>query len=151
MSDGIKSKLEGLKGLQARFLKMRVGMETSQAALRGGMKVQSEAVMLVQRGPASGLVYTRGKIKHQASAPGEAPMSDTGNLASNIVLDFIREGHAQYVVVRSRAPYSKALEYGTKNMEPRPFLGPAYSKHKESIILDIVKEANQKIKAAKRG
>jgi HK97 gp10 family phage protein len=149
----VNFKITGLDKLAARLITTRTSIAEGlgRAAIRGGFKVQGEAVMLVQRGPKTGEVYKRRTVKHQASAPGEAPASDTGNLASNIVVDFIREGNAALVVVKSRAPYSIPLEFGTKNIEPRPFMRPAYRKHKNDIIKDIAKEVNQEIKRSDDG
>ena len=34
----------------------------------------------------------------------------------------------------SSAPYSKPLEFGTVNMQPRPFMQPALQKNKQKIV-----------------
>lgn len=61
---------------------------------------------------------------HRASAPGEPPSSDTGNLLSNIGHSITVEdtvvGH-----VRASTRYAMWLETGTRFMAPRPFLRPA--------------------------
>ena len=107
----------------------------ANALNRGAILVHSEAITTVQKGGRSGEVYKRKKIEHQASAAGEAPKSDTGNLAKNIVLNAAKKKGAQLIAtVESRASYSRALEYGTRKMEPRPFMQPSYEKHKARII-----------------
>ena len=75
----------------------------------------------------AGRVYRRRGIEHQASAPGQAPASDTGAL--------IQSGQAFYpsdpdpMIVRGIANWSAAyalmLEVGTEKMAPRPFGRPA--------------------------
>ena len=48
------------------------------------------AIAEIQRGRKTGRIYMKGthqNIPHRASAPGEAPATDTGTLVSNIVAD----------------------------------------------------------------
>lgn len=72
----------------------------------------------------SGKPYTRRGTTHQASAPGEAPAIDTGNLANSIQVDL----HGLSAVIGTNAEYAEALEFGTVRMAPRPFLAPAMAK-----------------------
>jgi|TARA_R110000803_G_scaffold29508_4_gene67236 HK97 gp10 family phage protein len=62
------------------------------------------------------------------SSPGDAPAGDTGFLASNIHL--IISGNGLEGEVQSRADYSAALEFGTRDMAARPFLQPALEQGK---------------------
>ena len=59
---------------------------------------------------------------HQASAPGEAPATDTGRLMGSIYFD--REGPLT-ATVGSKLAYAEWLEYGTSRMAPRPYFRPA--------------------------
>ena len=72
----------------------------------------------------SGRIYTRRSVTHQASAPGEAPAPDTGNLVASIVT---RQTDAMHSAVQSDAVYSLALELGRPevNLLPRPAWIPA--------------------------
>ena len=76
---------------------------------------------------------------HQASSPNNPPATDTGFLSANITMN-IRTGHDGSVIgqVISAAPYSAALEFGTKDMlalgGPRPFMQPALEKNKKKIV-----------------
>lgn len=115
-----------------RQLRLKLGRasKASSAAVRkvvayGAMKIHASAVTSIQQGPKTGIQYGR----HQASAPGEPPAADTGRLASGITLE-IADDEA---LVISNAAYSAALEFGTRFMEPRPFMMPAYVKHRDSI------------------
>lgn len=85
---------------------------------------QGYAQKSILRGKKTGYVYKRGNITHRASAPGEPPANDTGFLAQNIVSSPVDE-RQHSVEIRSNAPYSIHLEYGTMNMAARPFLRPA--------------------------
>lgn len=69
---------------------------------------------------------------HRASAPGESPATDTGELATSIMskMDILAPGKASAVVWTDK-PYGKYLEFGTKKIEPRPWLTPAVEKNRE--------------------
>ena len=58
---------------------------------------------------------------HQASAPGEMPAIDTGALAASIQTDVQRTKGTVY----TNSEYAEFLEYGTVNMEARPYMTPA--------------------------
>ena len=57
-----------------------------------------------------------------ASVGGEPPHRRTGMLQE--LIDFGQITHRD-VSIKSKAPYSYALEYGTLQMEPRPFFWPS--------------------------
>jgi len=81
--------------------------------------------------PKHGKVYKRGKKKHRASAPGEAPAIDMGNLVNSI--EVIKES-AGVDVVAVHAEYGAALEFGTEHIKARPFMGPAAQKVKPKFL-----------------
>ena len=95
-------------------------------------RISSTAKKLIQGGKKSGNVYKRGDKTHTASAPGEAPASDTGNLASNILVQYDKTKVTASVIANT--PYASALEYGSRGdpsrrippLPPRPFLRPAF-------------------------
>ena len=66
-------------------------------------------------------------IYHQASAPGEAPASRTGNLRTSIKPQF---ESALFWKVQVGAEYGAFLESGTRKMSPRPFGDPAFQQIK---------------------
>tara|TARA_R100000426_G_scaffold47896_1_gene35591 strand:- start:165 stop:578 length:414 start_codon:yes stop_codon:yes gene_type:complete len=92
-----------------------------------GNLVRNTAITSIQSGAKSGVMYG----KHQASAPGQAPATDTGFLQSNIVLNI--EASGLVANVESRAKYSKFLEFGTVKMKARPFMFPALEENKPKI------------------
>ena len=92
-----------------------------------GNLVRNTAITSIQSGAKSGVMYG----KHQASAPGQAPATDTGFLQSNIVLNI--EASGLVANVESRAMYSKFLEFGTVKMKARPFMFPALEENKPKI------------------
>lgn len=117
----------------------RLAQATDQAleAIRnviiaGVLKIDREAKILIDRGPKTGRMYG----KHQASAPGEAPATDTGRLVKSITWQTLRQGLA--ADVGSPLPYAVFLEEGTSKMAARPWLRPAFEAHAEDIISDIM-------------
>lgn len=100
--------------------------EASKAVRATVEKVRTDAVRSIQKGPKTGELYERTSSQnlspeHRASAPGEPPATDTGNLVSS--------SSAKSVgitgTVTFSAEYADSLEYGTFRMAPRPYLGPA--------------------------
>ena len=87
--------------------------------------VRNTAVESILQNPRAGDTVTRYNPKRtiRISKEGDPPAGDTGFLASNIhlVIDTDQLGAS----VESRAKYSEALEFGTKDMRPRPFMQPA--------------------------
>lgn len=80
---------------------------------------QIEAIIKVGMAePKTGNMYGN----HQASAPGDMPAMDTGNLANSIMVEFEEPTIA---VVYTNVDYSAHLEFGTMRMAPRPFMTPA--------------------------
>lgn len=85
--------------------------------------VREAAVGLVLNPPKTGRVYRRRGVEHQASAPGEAPASDTGRLARSIT---VRPDEARTAAtVNASTEYAAPLEFGTQRVEPRPYMRPA--------------------------
>ena len=68
---------------------------------------------------------------HTASKPGDAPNTDTGRLVSSIQKKAISPTEME--VGSYNLEYAKYLELGTSRMEARPFVQPAFDKHKENI------------------
>jgi HK97 gp10 family phage protein len=140
-------KVEGIARLKARLRALDANAKhpVRQAIAAGALAVEREAKTSVQRGSRTGRIYYRRNRTHQASAPGEAPKSDTGYLAGRITTVVDLDGLGANV--ESQAAYSKALEFGTTKMAARPFLFPAFEKMKERIkrnVGDAVKAAFKK-------
>jgi hypothetical protein len=78
-----------------------------------------EVDRILKTGPKTGRLYRRpGRAPHQASAPGQAPANDTGNLANSLDYNVQRIR----LEVGERAPYAIFLEDGTRKMKPRPHM-----------------------------
>src|SRR5262245_7162584 len=94
-----------------------------RAVIRGTEEVRNEAIRLVQSPPKTGRIYTRRGVEHQASAPGEAPATDTGRLVNSITTEYDEQNLSGKVSANTE--YAEYLEYGTARMDARPFMRPA--------------------------
>ena len=110
----------------------------------GGQLIRGEAIKSIQTGAKSGVVYQKYNPKrtHRASAPGQSPASDTGNLVSNII---VKQKDSNIVEVQSNANYSAYLEFCTSKMQPRPFMFPAFEVSKQPIIQATMNRVKKKI------
>ena len=125
--------------------------------------VRTRAIESILNDPKTGEIYTtlfftigkgEGRIvipygtrpAHQASAPGEAPASDTGTLVNSITTTIQREQLTATVSVHSIV--GKYLEFGTDRMAPRPFMRPALDQSAKQIKETIVKEVRTVLKGA---
>lgn len=117
---------KGLDNLERKFMEMPTRVE--EGTLEGlealGLMVQNSAREKVLKGPKTGRRYKKSaSVTHQASAPGEAPASDTGTLVRSILSEVQRS--ALEVIISAGTFYAKMLEYGTRMMAARPFMLPA--------------------------
>ncbi len=124
-------KVEGLDRIEnaARRVRDEVAKELTKALYASAKKVEAEAKKSVLSGGKTGRVYTRRTVTHRASAPGEAPASDTGRLVNSI--NGTLAGTTAEVTASAR--YSRPLEFGTAKMAARPFLFPALEKSRAWI------------------
>lgn len=133
-------KVEGVDDL--RRLMKRYGRK-AEGALDDGLKraaadTVTNARRSIQRGPKTGLTYPpiegRRGAPHQASAPGQAPATDTGSLVQSIAWQRQHGGYAS----GTRLKYGAHLEFGTRNMAPRPWLRPAADQAVDDLVPRIV-------------
>ena len=142
----IKFNVKNLKKVLSQLDKLEKDMELpfQEIVKGGGQLIRTEAIKSIQTGAKSGIVYQKynPRREHRASAPGQSPASDTGNLVSKII---VKQKSADVTNVESNANYSAFLEYGTSKMEPRPFMLPAFEKSKKPIINAVLKRVKNKI------
>lgn len=95
---------------------------------------------LMRDSPATGRTYRRGGVAHRASAPGEPPAPDTGDLLRSVRWRVRRDGQAWFAEVGSTLKKALYLEFGAARgtrgksgrvetvtwvLYPRPAWGPA--------------------------
>ena len=136
-----------LKGKKAHLDRLR--RLTAPSAMKaiagvihaGADSIRAVAYQSISRGSASG--NSGGKHQHVASRPGEPPNRDTGDLQAN--LKTVKDGPLSAQVV-SEAEHAAPLEFGTSNMEARPYLRPARDKMEPEIRADMARRINRIVK-----
>ena len=107
-----------------------------QICNKAAKNIETRAKIKIQSPPKTGRIYRHGKVEHQASAPGEAPATDTGNLVNSIASDRVRPMLHEVTV---GAEYSSCLEYGTSRMAPRPFFRPSFDEERDGFKREVDK------------
>jgi hypothetical protein len=106
----------------------RVGGLSQFASTRIGMAGTAANRRALLKRPRGGAVRNlRDAGVHQASAPGDPPAPDTGNLRKTIQLakpQRISKGNAIGWRIGIAAVYARALEYGYRRLAPRPYVAP---------------------------
>lgn len=126
----IRASLTGSKELKAAL--KRIGSNADKE-IEAAVRITAQAVRVhaqrsIARGTKSGTVYdkTQPRRSHRASAPGEAPATDTQRLIGSIRANVT--GTSASVIVNT--VYAAALEFGTSTIEARPFLIPALERER---------------------
>ena len=142
LSNSIPKEIKGLKGASAEVLFEFVSSMTRSTHKR--------AVQGIQRGPHSGRFYRSSvsNAMHQASAPGEYPMSDSGRLASSIEFELPKKGDmTPEGIVGTNLMYGKHLELKPSTRGGRPWLSRAFNEATdgaEALLAKIFKRINKK-------
>jgi hypothetical protein len=111
--------------------------EIDEVCENTALDIQARAQMAIMNPPKSGRIYRRGNVAHQASAPGEAPATDTAALVGSAYTEKL--GDSDYETGFT-AEYAAHLEFGAPNahIAPRPYLRPAVEAVKKAFI-DAIK------------
>ena len=95
-----------------------------EVALAGATATVRDARAQIQEQVGSGVKYSG--LPNQSSAAGEAPVDQSGGLVDTIRTDQEDvQGIGANALAGDGSGQAFALEAGTSNMEPRPFMGPA--------------------------
>lgn len=110
---------------------VRLGLQRTLLEEAPRMEEALRYTLSPEWGPRTGRTYRRGGRSdlaggriHRASAPGEPPARDTGELQDSVATDQsnVRGRRVKYVQVGVTAKHGAFLEEGTPKMDPRPFL-----------------------------
>lgn len=96
--------------------------EVSKAVEASALEALTDVRKAIQGPPKTGREYRRGTKTHRASAPGQAPATDTGALVSSTYITKV-DDYTQ--AIGSRLDYAVHLEFGTVSIAPRPAWLPA--------------------------
>lgn len=123
-------------------LTVKATAKTKSLIKRATMIVENSAKQSIQAGGNGETVQRYNPTRtHTQSKPLNPPATDTGYLVSQITMSVKQEQNGTVVgQIISAAPYSKALEFGTVTMQPRPFMQPALNKNKNKIVEMFVRE-----------
>lgn len=145
----VKIEINGLKEVQDAIrsyegdISRQLGLIVNAAALEATNDVKKA----IQGPPKTGREYKRGTVVHRASAPGQAPATDTGFLVSSI---YNEDRGPLTKAIGSRLPYAFYLEFGTRKIEPRPSWIPAVERTIPKMLKRVqIAIANAKAKAEK--
>lgn len=121
----------------------------SQGVFVTANEVRTQAIKSIQE-QSMGTYVTRsrqggGVYTHIAAAPGTTPNTDTGALVSSISVEM--DWDDSEAEVGSNLDYSGYLEFGTSDMEPRPWLQPAVDSKIDNLQENLAKAAEAVIKA----
>jgi HK97 gp10 family phage protein len=112
------------------------------------MELDAYAKQKIQGGGRGGKVYRRRTVTHQASAPGEFPKTDTGQLVSSL---FFRIGADKLsAFFGTKLAYGRYLEFGTSRMRARPWLRPTYKANEVKIVDRVRAAVLDAVRKAKR-
>ncbi len=118
-----KSDLRKLDTLAAKFT--RAGREFTQEAqhilVEEGNIIRNNILNEFSRGSKSGIIYKFKSVRHQSSAPGEAPAVRSGELERSVQFD-LPTALMLEVGTEGGGAYGEYLEEGTRKMKPRPWL-----------------------------
>ena len=135
MSDGIDLKISNLKAFNKKLNKRLQDNKVIEYVTRGTGMVMNTAKESITKG-GTGKTYEKYNPRrtHTASAAGQPPASDEGILVNDITMNVRTKTDGSVIgQIISAAPYSKALEFGTVNIQARPFMQPALQKNKRKI------------------
>jgi len=94
-------------------------------------EVRTQLIDTIESGTRSGREYKRGDKIHIASAPGEPPVTDSGQLVNSISQP-VKNGNNEYYIPITNE-YAMYLELGSINMRPRPFIQRSMDKAIEEL------------------
>ena len=128
----ISLSVSNVKELQAAINAIggKAERNVSRAIEATALGINRDVKDAIQRGDKTGRVYQRGNITHRASAPGEAPATDTGTLVSSI---YYEPQSGLLSMIGSRLAYAYYLEFGTMRIAPRPSWMPAVEANRDKF------------------
>lgn len=128
--------VDGVDELVAKLSRLEGGVSAGmgKVVFAGALTLSGIVKRSMNSGSHSGRTYRRGKKIHIASAPGEAPAIDYGNLVNSISAQLLSTGQQAVAEVSTNSEAGPMLELGTAKMAARPFFRPAVDEHEDEIM-----------------
>jgi hypothetical protein len=124
--------LKGFKEFDTKLtkIKQQFQREAKKEIAKTLLEIHGDTVKKLNQGKRSGTIYKKGANRyHQASAVGEYPKTDTGQLASSLYFDMEGEGSKVTGNFGTKAAHGKHLEYKPAAQGGRPWLKPQFDKY----------------------
>lgn len=130
----IEGKFTGGKKFEAAIKKLEKTHQVKMdlAVAEGAMIIHGEAVRSIQAHMSKGITYGN----HTASKPGYPPNTDTGRLVQSISVE--KRKDMEWAVGTNNL-VGVWMEFGTKNIAPRPWLSRAFVKTSKKVQAIIEK------------
>lgn len=140
----IRTKIKGLENVGMAF-------DSQPDKVRLGVIDGLEIILRLVTNRAQKKILTRGSGRkygrHQASAPGEAPATDTGTLVNSAETEIQKDNKNQiFGILSFIALYARWLEFGTRFMAARPFLLPSLDEIKAKIPAIFINSIRARLK-----
>ena len=133
MKSGIEVTLDDSR---LRAIPRRLHSKAGRLVRATAKNIASRMKIRIEHSPATGRLYRYGNVVHRASAPGEPPATDIGNLVSNITTT---DDGSLTAYVDVEAEYGAYLEHGTARMAPRPYMKPSFEDERASFEAGVEK------------
>ena len=103
----------------------------------------------IQQGTRSGRVYKRRSVRHRASAAGEFPKTDTGQLVSGFNFKLPkRKRRLLTAELENKTKHAKYLEFKPSSQGGRPFMRPTANKWRPIIKKNLDNAVKREINKA---
>lgn len=134
----------------------KLSLSATRRGVRGATLEADSLLVDILSQPGQGEVYdtyfftdAAGKVRpgrkrakpHRASAPGDAPAVDSGDLRRNRSIEITNTGNGAIGELSVDMEYAEALELGTEKIEPRPFMSRLIAKYTDRILEAFAKTA----------
>ena len=121
-----------------------------QSLARDLAAMDTDAKKMIQGGSRSGKTYKRKSITHQASAPGELPKTDRGELVAGFFFDIKKTAGKVFGKLSNRAKHAEHLEFKLAQDGGRPFMRPIFQKWAPRVQRNVSKAVKEELKRISR-
>ena len=146
-------KIQGIDRLAAKLDKLpsTISINLNKEITDIVTAMDADVKETINRGSRSGRVYKRGKITHTASAAGEPPKTDRGQLVQSFFFDVKKTLEGVVGKLYNTAAHAKHLEFKPVSDGGRPYMRPLFDRWEDKIIERLTHNIQSSIEDTKRG